>query len=747
MMFNLLLFCKKCPNIKRWDLIKRLQSTAASATIKVGERDLTFETGRLAKFADGAVVVKQGETSVLVTVVSKALQKPSSFLPLTVDYRLKAAAAGRIPMNFYRRERGITDNEILTSRVIDRSIRPLFPEDCQRELQVICNVLAVDGENDPAVLAINAASFATALSKTPWNGPVGAVRVGYLDKEFVINPLRHELEKSDINLIVTSSLQGIVMLEGGANNVNYDLMKQAINIGQQESMKVIKCIQDFIEKSSIFKHTASTTKNFGDALQQEIMTEVKKICGNEFLNILSNYSHDKFSRDAAIKNSMKTATQALTGIYPVESSEIFDSAVQKCFKEVFRSKILDTSIRCDGRKLTDLRNISCSVDVLKPLHGSSLFQRGQTQVLSTMAYDSLDMSLKYDPVSQLISGAKEKNFMLHYEFPPYATNEIGRPGAALARREIGHGALAERGLRPIIPENYPFTLRVTAEVLESNGSSSMASVCGGSLALMDAGVPVKEAAAGVAIGLVSRSNNQGKITEYRVLTDLLGIEDYCGDMDFKMAGTRHGITALQADIKLEGLPLNIVNEAINAGKRGISQILDIMDNVLKSPRTNKTNTPVTEKFVINPKKRIRIMGVGGSKIRELAQKTGVQMSILDESTMELFAPDKTALQEGKELLNAWLEEKPAPNMEFGAIYTVKILEIDMSGALVEIHPSLEPVFIHRRQLDLRSVQDARVLGFKPGDEIQVKYFGNDPISGQVRLSRRLLLTPASQAFQ
>lgn len=337
--------------------------------------------------------------------------------------------------------------------------------------------------------------------------------------------------------------------------------------------------------------------------------------------------------------------------------------------------------------------------------------------------------------------------MCFVQFPPYATNEIGRPGAALARREIGHGALAERGLRPIIPDNLPFSLRVTSEVLESNGSSSMASVCGGSLALMDAGVPVKEAAAGVAIGLMTKINYQGETIDHRILTDLLGIEDYCGDMDFKMAGTRNGITAIQADIKIEGLPLKIVSKAIDAGKSGIVRILDIMDTVIKTPRQDKKNSPVKETFVINPKKRGRIMGFGGSKIRELAQKTGVQMSPVDDSVFELFAPDSSAMEEGKALLNSWLEEKPAPDMEFGAIYTVKILEVNVTGALVEIHKNMEPVFIHRRQLDTRLVEDARLLGFKPGDEIQVKYFGNDPTSGQVRLSRRLLLSPSVSAFK
>uniref|UniRef100_K1R5C2 polyribonucleotide nucleotidyltransferase n=1 Tax=Magallana gigas TaxID=29159 RepID=K1R5C2_MAGGI len=662
--------------------------------LKPIDRDLTIETGKLAKFADGAAVIKQGETSVLVTVVSKSLSQPSSFLPLTVDYRLKAAAAGRIPMNYFRRERGPTDNEILTSRVIDRSIRPLFPEDCQRELQVMCNVLAVDGENDPAVLSINAASCATALSLMPWNGPVGAVRVGYIDGKIVINPQRHELEKSDINLIVASSLQGVVMLEGGANIVSYDLMKQAINTGHIENMKIIQSIQQMTENSTKAKSTPRE-------VQDELWKTVYNVCSKAFYPIFNDHTHDKFSRDAKVKTEIEKATKVLLEIYPNVDRELLNSYIQKCFKEVFRKNIFKTDKRCDGRGLSDLRNISCSVDVLKPLHGSSLFQRGQTQVIGQE------------------SGVKEKNFMLHYEFPPYATNEIGRPGAALARREIGHGALAERGLRPIIPDNLPFSLRVTSEVLESNGSSSMASVCGGSLALMDAGVPVKEAAAGVAIGLMTKINYQGETIDHRILTDLLGIEDYCGDMDFKMAGTRNGITAIQADIKIEGLPLKIVSKAIDAGKSGIVRILDIMDTVIKTPRQDKKNSPVKETFVINPKKRGRIMGFGGSKIRELAQKTGVQMSPVDDSVFELFAPDSSAMEEGKALLNSWLEEKPAPDMEFGAIYTVKILE----------------------------VEDARLLGFKPGDEIQVKYFGNDPTSGQVRLSRRLLLSPSVSAFK
>ncbi|XP_056021398.1 polyribonucleotide nucleotidyltransferase 1, mitochondrial-like isoform X2 [Ostrea edulis] len=724
-MWKLIYFhSNKWMKFTRWDPIKRFQSTA-SISVKLGNRDLTIETGKLAKFADGAAVIKQGETSVLVTAVSKALPQPSPFLPLTVDYRLKAAAAGRIPMNYFRRERGPTENEILTSRVIDRSLRPLIPEECQKEiqhrLQQLCRL---------------------SHGKVLW---VGAVRVGYVDKSFVINPLRHELERSDINLMITSSKQGIVMLEGGANNVDYELFKEAIKIGHAESFRIINSIQNLATEVKTFKHQSqppASQDNF-----RELRDTVYRLCNTKLRAIFTNYSHDKFSRDSAVKNAVAGVMKELKDLYPSLSDDQLNWYIQKCIKHVFRDNIFKTEKRCDGRDLSDLRNISCSVDILKPLHGSSLFQRGQTQVLCTMAYDSLDMSLKFDPVAQLISGAKEKNFMLHYEFPPYATNEIGRPGATLARREIGHGALAERGLSPIVPDNLPFTLRLTSEVLESNGSSSMASVCGGSLALMDAGVPIKEAAAGVAIGLVTQLNYEGKITKHRVLTDLLGIEDYFGDMDFKIAGTRNGVTALQADIKLESLPIEIVFEAIKAGKSGISRILDIMDTVISKPRKPKSNAPVKEKFVVNPQKRSRVVGIGGQRLRQLAQKTGVQMSAVDESTFDLFAPDKTAMLEAKELLESWLEEKPAPRLDFGAIYTVRILEVNVQGVMVEVHPSIEPVFIHRSQLDLRKVHDATVLGLTPGDEIQVKYFGSDPVSGQIRLSRRILLSPALPLFK
>ncbi|XP_062588691.1 polyribonucleotide nucleotidyltransferase 1, mitochondrial-like [Saccostrea cucullata] len=737
---------KKWLKYKWYGVIKRFQSTFETF-VNLGNRTLTIETGKLAKFADGAAVIKQGETSVLVTAVTKNLSQPSSFLPLTVDYRLKAAAAGRIPMNYFRRERGPSESEILTSRVVDRSIRPLFQDESSREIQVCCNVLAVDGENDPTILSINAASAAIAVSSVQyqWNGPVGAVRVGYVDDRFVINPLRHELEQSKINLVVTSSKQGIVMLEGGANAVDYDLFKEAIKVGYEESFNIIDSIEDLRKTASENKYIPKRLPpRFQDT---EIQDAVYRLCNTKLTAVFTDYNHDKFSRDSAVKVVVSGVLSELKDLYPSMTEDDLNQYIQKCIKQVFRENIFSTGKRCDGRSLTQLRNISCSVDVLKPLHGSSLFQRGQTQVLCTMAYDSLDMSLKFDPVAQLISGAKEKNFMLHYEFPAYATNEIGRPGTATARREIGHGALAERGLRPIIPDNLPFTLRLTSEVLESNGSSSMASVCGGSLALMDAGVPVREAAAGVAIGLVTQMDKYGDIASHRVLTDLMGIEDYFGDMDFKIAGTKNGVTALQADIKLSFLPLDIVFEAIDAGKSGINRMLKIMNSVISKPREPKSNAPVTEKFTVNPQKRSRVIGVGGQRLRQLAQKTGVQMSVLDESTFDLFAPDKTALEEAKELLNVWLEEKAAPNLVFGAIYTVKILEVKVAGAMVEIHPSMEPVFIHRKQLDIRMVQDATVLGFKPGDEIQVKYFGNDPVSGGIRLSRRVLLSPALPAFK
>jgi polyribonucleotide nucleotidyltransferase len=413
--------------------------------------------------------------------------------------------------------------------------------------------------------------------------------------------------------------------------------------------------------------------------------------------------------------------------------------------EVFRDSIFQENRRCDGRDLDDLRNISCQVDLFPPLHGSSLFTRGQTQVLCSVTLDSRDSALKLDTLSALDAGVKAKNFFLHYEFPPYATGEIGRVGM-VNRRELGHGALAERGLLAVLPENYPFTIRLNSEVLESNGSSSMATVCAGSMALMDAGVPISAPAAGVAIGLVTKyeGDDTKHIEDYRILTDQLGIEDYMGDMDMKVAGTKKGVTSIQTDIKIPGLPLKIVNESLQKATDAKAKIIDLMNGCIGSPRKEKKESwPVSEKVTIEPHQRPKLLGPGGIYLKQLYLETGVQLNQTEENCFEMFAPSQSAMDEAKEYIERLMEKERVPDLEFGGIYTAKIVEIRDIGVMVTLYPSMPPALLHNSQLDQRKVAHPSALGLNVNDELQVKYFGRDPVSGLMRLSRKVLQSPAS----
>uniref|UniRef100_A0A8C8VEH8 polyribonucleotide nucleotidyltransferase n=1 Tax=Pelusios castaneus TaxID=367368 RepID=A0A8C8VEH8_9SAUR len=737
------------PRLVRLAQSRGLQGSAGTykmVSVDLGSKKLEISTGKLARFSDGCAVVQLGDTSVMVTAVSKTKPSPSQFMPLVVDYRQKAAAAGRIPTNYLRRELGSTDREILTSRVIDRSIRPLFPAGYYYDTQILCNLLAVDGINNPDVLAINGASAALALSDIPWNGPIGAVRVGVVDGDILINPTRKEMSSSTLNLLVTGAPHNqIVMLEAAAENILQQDLCQAIKAGVKHTQQIIQCIQQLVKEQGAAKRTVQKLYN-GPA---EIVEYVKQLASEKIYQVYTEISHDKISRDEEINNIRLDVEEQLKEKFPeAEPYEIIES-FNVVSKDVFRNLILKEYTRCDGRDLTSLRNISCEVDMFKTLHGSALFQRGQTQVLCTVTFDSLESSVKSDLITTVVSGIKDKNFMLHYEFPPYATNEIGKV-TGVNRRELGHGALAEKALKPVIPKDFPFTIRVTSEVLESNGSSSMASVCGGSLALMDAGVPISAAVAGVAVGLVTRGNPEknGEIEEYCLLTDILGIEDYFGDMDFKMAGTSKGITALQADIKLPGIPLKIIMEAIQQATAAKREILQIMNKTIAKPRPNrKENGPVVETVQVPLSKRAMFVGPGGYNLKKLQAETGVTVSQLDEEMFSIFAPTPSAMHEAQEFINEICKDDQEHQLEFGAVYTATITEIRDVGVMVKLYPNMSPALLHNSQLDQRKVKHPSALGLDVGQEIQVKYFGRDPNDGRMRLSRKVLQSPVTSVIK
>ncbi|KAI1886399.1 hypothetical protein AGOR_G00213620 [Albula goreensis] len=697
--------------------------TARKVGVDLGERKLEISTGKLARFADGCAVVQLGDTSVMVTAVSKTKPTSAQFMPLVVDYRQKAAAAGRIPTNHLRRELGTTDAEILTSRMIDRSIRPLFPAGYFYDTQVVCNLLAVDGVNDPDVLAINGASAALALSDIPWNGPIGAVRMGMVDGEFLVNPTRKEMASSTLNLIVAGALHSqVVMMEAAAENVLQQDFCHAVKLGVKHTQQIILAIQQLVREQGVVKRTPP--KLYTPV--PEIVDFARQLAADKIYAVFTDYTHDKISRDEAI-NKIRLDTEAqIREKYPsAEPYEVIEG-FNTVSKEIFRNLVLNEYRRCDGRDLTSLRDISC-------------------EVLCAVTFDSLESSVKTDVITTALSGVKDKNFMLHYEFPPYATNETGKMGGS-NRRELGHGALAEKALKPVIPSSFPFTIRVTSEVLESNGSSSMASACGGSLALMDAGVPISAQVAGVAIGLISKPNPEkpAEIEDYRLLTDILGIEDYNGDMDFKMAGTGKGITALQADIKIPGLPLKIVMEAIQQATVAKREILAIMNRTISRPNpSKKENSPVVETVRVPVSRRARFVGPGGYNLRRLQAHTGVTINQVDEETFSVFAPTPGAMNEAQEFITEICKDDQEMQLEFGAVYSATITEIRDIGVMVKLYPNMSPVLLHNSQLDHKRIKHPSALGLEVGQQIQVKYFGRDPTDGRMRLSRKVLQSPAA----
>ena len=561
------------------------------------------------------------------------------------------------------------------------------------------------------MVALNAASAALSLSDIPWNGPVGAVRMGCLNKsDLVVNPTRKERSESSLNMVVTGTTdQLMVMLEADAANLDKALFRDGIGKG----LEACQIIATAIQQEAALRGRPKRTLNPSSSSETEIhdiQRDMSLLCEQPLRAVASDTTHDKTSRDRATFAVRDTAIQQLKSTYPNANPALFYEAFTKLSRKMIADFALDQGYRVDGRGKDDLRQIGCAVDLHEPLHGSALFQRGQTQVLCTVALDSLESALKSDAISVLTGGVKEKNFFLHYEFPPYATNEIGRTGGlAAGRRELGHGALAEKALRPIIPSDHPFTIRLTSEVLESNGSSSMASVCGGSMALMDAGVPIETPAAGVAVGLVTRGhdNNSGSgFDEHAVLVDILGMEDFLGDMDFKMAGTRTGITAVQADIKIPGLPLHVVHEALDKGHLGLNKILDIMEECISEPKANKTNWPLNEKLEIPLAKRARFLGPGGVNVKRLMAETGVQINPdpSDLNAWTVFAPNSDAMAEAREIIDKILATDRVPEFEFGAVYPAKITEILDRGIRVQLHPELQPALIPNSQLDAKKVE-------------------------------------------
>ena len=697
-----------------------------SARASIGGKDLIIETGKLAKQADGAVTVQYGETVVIVTAVASAQPKEElDFFPLTVDYREKAAAAGKFPGGYFKREGRPTEKEILTSRMIDRPCRPLFPEGFYNDTQIMGILLSADTENDPDMLAINGASAALTLSDIPWHGPIGAVRVGRVEGQFVVNPTHAQRKESDLDLVYVGSEKELVMIEGSAQEIPEADIVKAIEFAHTETQKIIAAIRQLAQNAGKPKRNAPLK-----LVRPEVLATARGIVGGQILNAI--LTPGKLAREAAIHPLKDKMTEGLKQQF----ADITDFEIKESFykiqSEAIRSSILNNNKRPDGRGSRDLRPLHCEVGLLPRTHGSAVFQRGETQafVMTTLGSksDTQDMDA-------WTGGPTEKKFILHYNFPPFSVGETGRTGGP-GRREIGHGALAERSVEPMIPEelDFPYTIRVTSEIMESNGSTSMASVCGATLSLMDAGVPLKAPVAGISIGLITDEKTGKTVT----LTDILGSEDHFGDMDFKVAGTHKGITGFQTDLKLQGLSFELARQAFEQAREARMIILDKMNEAIKAPRAELSKyAPRITTIKINPEKIGAVIGPQGKVIRGIVDATGCQIDIEDDGSIHIFSTDAAAAQGAIDQIKAITAEA-----EVGKIYHGRVVGIKEFGAFVEILPGKDGL-LHISEIADRRINNVEDV-LKMGDEVDVKVLGIDD-RGKVKLSRRAALAEKDAA--
>jgi polyribonucleotide nucleotidyltransferase len=686
-------------------------------TTEINGRTLSIETGRVAKQASGAVLVQYGETIVLVTVVSSSeIREGIDFLPLTVDYQEMSYAAGRIPGSFFRREIGRpSEKETLTSRLIDRPLRPLFPKGYHFETQIIATVLSVDQENDPDILALIGASAALEVSNIPFKGPVAGIRIGRINGELILNPTNSQLVDSDINLIVAGTQDAVVMVEGGAKEVPEEELVKAIFYGHQG-------FQDILALQKKLGQAVGNLKKEWPAAEsnENCKVQVFELAEKPLKEALTLAG--KIERQARIYDIEAEVLEELGQDDPKVKKEIkkhFEDLERKLIREM----IVKEKTRIGGRTFNEVRPISCEVSILPRTHGSAIFTRGETQVLAVTTLGTSSDEQRIDS----LNGETFKSFMLHYNFPPFSVGEarmLRGPG----RREIGHGALAERAIRPILPgnDNFPYTIRIVSEVLESNGSSSMATVCGSSLSLMDAGVPIKAHVAGVAMGLIME---EGEVV---VLTDILGDEDHSGDMDFKVTGTEQGVTALQMDIKIQGVTEEIMGQALNQAREGRMSILNLMNKIINQPRTSISDyAPKITTIEINPEKIREVIGPGGKVIRSIVSETGAKIEVEDSGKIIIASPDSKGVDRAIALIKEIVQE-----VEIGQLYLGKVKKIMDFGAFVEVLPGTEGL-VHISQLDNQHVKKVTDV-LKEGDEVLVKVLEVDK-QGKIRLSRKAAL--------
>ncbi len=693
-------------------------------TFQIGNNPnpVTIETGKLAKQADGSVTVQMGETIVLVATVAATNAKPGQdFFPLTVDYREKAAAAGRFPGGYFKREGRPTEKEILTSRVIDRPVRPLFPKGWFNEVQIQSILLSADGENDSDIISIIGASAALMVSDIPWDGPLGAVRIGRIKGEFVANPTHAQMDESDLDLVYVGNATDHVMFEGAAKEISEADFILALQYGLDAIQPMIAAQKDLAARAGKAKRQITV-----NVVPEEILTAAKNLAGDRMIPAL--LTPGKLAREGNVKAVTDDVGKKLVEKFGEEkvTDQVLKDAFYHIQKESVRHLILNEAKRLDGRKFDELRQISCEVGILPRAHGSAVFQRGETQAVALATLGTTEESQEFDSYT---GGASEKQFILHYNFPNFSVGETGRisgPG----RREIGHGALAERSIEPMVPlKEFPYAIRVTCEIMESNGSTSMASVCGGSLALMDAGIPLVRPVAGISIGLCTEADENYKLKRHELLTDIIGWEDAFCDMDCKIAGTEKGITGFQLDLKLRGLPHSIMVDAVARARTARLSILETMAKTISTARPELSKyAPRIETIKINPEKIGALIGPGGKNIKRIVEESGCEINIEDDGTVKIYSVSEEGMKVARRAI-----EGVSGEIEVGKTYRGKVVTIKEFGCFVEVFPGQDGLCHISELANFRVKQTEDIV--KVGDEILVKCIGIDD-KGRVKLSRR-----------
>lgn len=703
-------------------------------TASVGASPITIETGKIARLSDGAATLRFGDTILLVTAVSAtSIKEGQDWFPLTVDYREKAAAVGKIPGSYFRREGRPSEKEILTCRMTDRPLRPLFPKGYLYDTQIIATLLSADGENDPDILCINGASAALCVSDIPFAGPIGAVRVGRINGEFVANPTHSQRERSDLNMVYAGTADQVIMIEGEAKELPESDFIASLHFAQAQ---VAIMVAAQVELAGMINKAKREMPLF--AVRDELNDIAYSVAGDRIEGAI--YNSSKAARGKAVGALKAEVKAAIMSAHPDAAPFEVSQAFENLQKKAFRRSILDNGKRSDGRATTDLRALSGEVGLIPRSHGSALFARGETQALALATLASAQESQQLDAYT---GGESEKRFILHYNFPPFSVNETGRTGSP-GRREIGHGALAERSLEAVVPsaQDFPYAIRISSEIMESNGSTSMASVCAGCLALMDAGVPVIRPVAGISVGLVTEfsADNAKAPARYAMLTDIIGSEDHYGDMDFKLCGTEVGVTGYQLDLKLPGISLELLTEGVHRAKEARTKILEVMHSVLAQPRTEMSQyAPRIETVKINPDKIGLIIGPGGKTIKSIVAETGCEINIEDDGSIKIYSNNGDAMARARDIINGMTKE-----IEVGTMYEGRVVSVKEFGCFVEVLPGKEGL-VHISELSDRRVNRTEDV-VRVGDMIPVKCIGVDE-KGRVKFSRRAAMKDHDAAVQ